>query len=263
MPTLCSRDALYGSLSCAVAVTSRKRELQSLAVPYREQPSSHRACSSAIKLIPSNSFLFIYHSLMATADKSSVGPPHFSEPWKFSDVVLVVEGQKLHVHRSTLAIWSPVFDTMFTSDFKEKNSVEIPLPGKKANEMKLLLQIMYDTSWNRSIMTEENCYFLLDLAHEYQIASIIQLCEDFLVSMVKGKKTDKDVLTVLLVGQKYELKTLLQSCVSEARNLSLNELKRHNKRSEIDQENYQHITDGIIARLEEENRTLTNRLGYW
>ena len=164
---------------------------------------------------------------MATADKSlgSVGPPHFSEPWKFSDVVLVVEEQKLHVHRSTLAIWSPVFDTMFTSHFKEKNSVEIPLPGKKANEMKLLLQIIYVTSWNRSIMTEENCYFLLDLAHESQIASIIQLCEDFLVSMVKGKKADKDVL--------------LQSCVSEARNLSLNELKRHNKRSEIDQENYQ------------------------
>ena len=198
---------------------------------------------------------------MATADKSTVSPPHFSEPWKFSDVVLIVEGQKLHVHRGTLAIWSSVFDTMFTSDFNEKNSVEIPLPGKKANEIKLLLQIMYDTSWNRSIMTEGNCYFLLDLAHEYQIASIIQLCEDFLVSMVKGKR-DKDVLTVLLVGQKYGLKKLLKSCVSEARNLSLKELKRHDKRGEIDPEIYQQITDGIIARLEAENRTLNNRQGY-
>lgn len=197
---------------------------------------------------------------MATADESSVGPPHFSEPWKFSDVILVVEGQKLHVHRSTLAIWSPVFDTMFTSDFKEKNSDEISLPGKKATEIKLLLQIMYSTSWNRSIITEENCYFLLDLAHEYQIASIIQLCEYFLVSIVKRKR-DKSVLTVLLVGQKYGLQTLLKACVFQARNLSLNELKLHNKRGEIELENYQQITDGIIERLEEENRRLNNRQG--
>lgn len=142
---------------------------------------------------------------------------------------------------------------MFTSDFKEKNSVEIPLPGKKEHEIKLLLQIMYDTSWNRSIMTKENCYFLLDLAHEYQMSSIILLCEDFLVSVVK-EKTEKDVLTVLLVGQKYELKRLIKSCVSEARNLSLRELKRHRKRGEIDLKNYHQITDGIIERLEEENR---------
>ena len=115
---------------------------------------------------------------MATTGKAgSAGPPHFSRSWKFSDAVLVVEGQKLHVHRSTMAIWSPVFDTMFTSDFKEKNSAEIPLPGKKANEIKLLLQIMYDTSWNKSILTKGNCYFLLDLAHEYQIDAITQMCE--------------------------------------------------------------------------------------
>ena len=193
---------------------------------------------------------------MATADNGSAGPPHFSEPWKFSDVVLVVEEQKLHVHRSTLAIWSPVFDTMFTSDFKEKNSVEIPLPGKKANEIKVLLQIMYDTSWNKNIFTKGNCYFLLNLAHEYQIASITQKCQDFLVSMVNERPWEKDVLTVLLVGQRYELKKLIESCVYQARRLSLRELKRHTKRGEIDPENYRQITDGIIERLEEENAML-------
>ena len=30
---------------------------------------------------------------------------------------------------------------------------------------------MYDTSWNRSILTRENCNFLLNIAHEYQIDS--------------------------------------------------------------------------------------------
>ena len=117
----------------------------------------------------------------------NASPTDFAEPWKLSDVVLVVEEQRFHVHRSTLAFWSPVFERMFTSDFKEKNSDEIPLPGKKASEIKELLQIMY-TSLEEKVITSDNCYFLLDLAREYQIASITRKCEDFLVSSVKTMK---------------------------------------------------------------------------
>ena len=123
---------------------------------------------------------------MATTNNSLVGPPDFSEPWKFSDVVLVVEDQKFHVHRSTLSIWSPVFETMFTSTFKEKNMYEIPLPGKKASEIKELLLIIYptvsETGWNT--VTSENCYFLGELAEEYQMDAIMERCEKFLVEEV-------------------------------------------------------------------------------
>ena len=52
------------------------------------------------------------------------------------------------------------------------------------------------------------------------------MCDDLLVAMVKERK-EKDVLTVLLVGERYELKTLIESCVYEARRLSLKELKLH------------------------------------
>ena len=114
---------------------------------------------------------------MATSNNNSGGPPDFSEPWKFSDVVLVVEDQKFHVHRSTLSIWSPVFKTMFTSEFKERNMHEIPLPGKKASEIKELLLIIYPTvskeGWNT--VTNKNCYFLFELADEYQMDAVIFL----------------------------------------------------------------------------------------
>ena len=96
----------------------------------------------------------------------NASPTDFSEPWKLSDLVLVVEEQRFHVHRSTLAFWSPVFERMLTSDFKEKNSDEIPLPGKKASEIKELLQIMHP-SLEEKVITSGNCYFLLDLASEY------------------------------------------------------------------------------------------------
>ena len=52
---------------------------------------------------------------------TSATPPDFSKPWMYSDVALNVEGQMFHVHRFALAMWSPVFKKMFTSEFKEKN----------------------------------------------------------------------------------------------------------------------------------------------
>ncbi|XP_022801467.1 BTB and MATH domain-containing protein 45-like [Stylophora pistillata] len=179
----------------------------------------------------------------------SAGPPDFSEPWKFSDVILVVDEQRFHVHRGVLAFWSPVFDKMFTSDFREKTSNEISLPEKNAGEIKELLQIMYP-SLEEKVVTKGNCYFLLELAREYQIISITQKCENFLVSVIKTKE-DEDVIAELVVGQSYELKTLVKTCVYVARRLSLKELKEHTKRDEIEPENYLQIAEGIITRLEE------------
>lgn len=69
--------------------------------------------------------------------------PNFSEPWNFSDTVLVAEDKRFHVHKSILAISSPVFNTMFQSGFKEATSTEIPLPGKKAEKIYELLCMIY------------------------------------------------------------------------------------------------------------------------
>ena len=67
----------------------------------------------------------------------------FSEPWEDSDLTLVVEGERFHVHRLILSMNSPVFKAMFKSQFKEASSEEIPLPEKKANEVLDLLKHVY------------------------------------------------------------------------------------------------------------------------
>jgi len=85
---------------------------------------------------------------MNASTKSTDNPPDFSVPWKCSDVILVVESQKFHVHRYTLAMWSPVFEKMFTSEFKEKNSFEISLQGKKASEIRELLLVYLSIQQN-------------------------------------------------------------------------------------------------------------------
>ena len=173
-------------------------------------------------------------------------PTDFLEPWKLSDVVLVVEDKKFHVHRSILAVWSPVFEKMFTSEFKEKNNDEIPLPEKKASEIKQLLYMLYPSLEEKQV-TKANCYFLLELAHEYRIESIVEKCQSFMGFMVKEKMED-DVVAMLIYGQKYQLKILISACIDEARRLSMKELKKH--KEEIEPDNYLPIAEGIIQRLE-------------
>ena len=84
--------------------------------------------------------------------------PNFSEPWHMSDAILVVEGERFHVHRSTLSMCSPVFERMFAADFQEKNLTEIQLPDKKASEIEELLLMSYPHS---KPVDESNCLFLI------------------------------------------------------------------------------------------------------
>lgn len=86
---------------------------------------------------------FNHFRLTALTAGQSMYNPDFSQPWHFSDMVLSVEGTNFHVHRSTLSMWSPVFEKMFTSEFAEKDANEIALPGKKADEVEVLLKIVY------------------------------------------------------------------------------------------------------------------------
>ena len=67
----------------------------------------------------------------------------FSEPWEDSDLILVVENEKFHVHRLIMRMNSPVFKAMFKSQFREATSSEIPLPEKKGNEVLDFLKHIY------------------------------------------------------------------------------------------------------------------------
>lgn len=75
------------------------------------------------------------------AEVEDINP--FSEPWGDSDLVLVVEDKRFHVHRPILSLHSPVFKAMLNTEFKEATADEIPLPGKKANEILSFLKQLY------------------------------------------------------------------------------------------------------------------------
>ena len=192
---------------------------------------------------------------MKSRSENDPRPPDFAHPWLFNDVILVVEDQKFHVHRFALAMWSPVFEKMFTSEFKEKTMCEIPLPGKKASEIKELLLIIYPTVSGKpcKTITNENCYFLAKLAHEYQIDAISQRCGEVLGNLVSAK-SGNSFLDDLAFAQTYKLEKLLQTIIGKARHLRLNEFKSHEMYDKIEPNIYKQIVEGIIERHEETAR---------
>ena len=197
---------------------------------------------------------------MATAKKRTrteepeAAEQDFAAPWKMSDVVLLVNEQRFHVHRSFLATWSPVFEKMFTSNFREKNKGEIRLPGKQAENVKALLLMIYPPASQE--ITHENWIAILELAHEYQIKSIVEKCENFLIEQLESSKLlgigeENDLISVLILAQNYKLERLRKVCVSSAGEIfDLWEVKEHRLCGEIEPGNYAQILESIIESMQ-------------
>ena len=91
-----------------------------------------------------NNVVMLFNRTMSKeASASSAKQVDFTQQWSFADITFVVEGKRLWANRAVLAMWSPVFEAMFGSDFKEKNLREIELPGKKFDSMLELLTVTH------------------------------------------------------------------------------------------------------------------------
>ncbi|CAH3192455.1 unnamed protein product [Porites evermanni] len=179
----------------------------------------------------------------------------FSQPWQFSDVVLVVEEDRFHVHRCILGMWSEVFTRMFTSHFKEKTAKEIPLPGKKSAEIKEMLLVIYPMS--AKPISESNYAFLLDLAKEYMMAKLTEKCETYLMNRLfprfrLGGGKDCYELELLEIAQNHGLNRLQTACIEAAKKMKFKDLKNHNMYEKISSSNYRKIVEGMFEIYERE-----------
>ena len=149
----------------------------------------------------------------------------FSTPWEQSDVVLLVERQKFHVHRLILSMSSPVFSRMFSSDFKEKDADEISLPEKKAEEIREMLLVIYPSFGKR--VDDTNYQLLLPLAHEYQMKVLTERCEDHLLQVIKKEYKITPLLENLMIAQNYTLERVKSEVVNKTQKLSIEEIRGH------------------------------------
>ena len=190
--------------------------------------------------------------------------PNFSSPWHMSDVTLVVERQRLHTHRSILSMSSPVFERMFNADFREKRATEIPLPGKKAHEIRELLLVLYPTA---KPITDESVYFLLTLAQEYQMVLVTKRCQEYILQRKKG---DADAVIFLVMAQEFGLKELRKQCVEIAKNIPSHTLRKiknyHLIESEVGRELAEkrvEVLENQIAKVRKEFEASYYRIHSW
>ena len=133
---------------------------------------------------------------MATGNDENV----FASPWNDSDMVLVVEEQELHVHRSILTLLSPVFKAMLDGHFKEASEDKITLEGKDLKLMILFLKVLYPSSMfeePKPPLNDRTRLSVMALAEEYQCVNLIKQCIN------EAKITPGNVLEILPYVVKY------------------------------------------------------------
>lgn len=174
----------------------------------------------------------------------------FNLPDELTSLTLIVEDQKLYVHKEVLATWSPVFKSMFTRDFKEKVKDEIELPDKKVDDFVELLHCMYPPIKR---ISDSNVFQLLPLVEEYQISEVKKKCEDFLL-------TKPGSMELLVAGQLYNLSQLINRCVDAVRTKSFTELRDDPSYNKLHADNLINILQLRVLDLEaatEHNRKLS------
>ena len=181
----------------------------------------------------------------------------FSVPWKSSDLVLNVADRKFHVHRAVLILCSPVFETMLSSDFKEKTSKEISLPGKDATEIEQMLRGIYPDQ--DLFISKENCLALLKLSTEYQIDRLNARCQEYLshwcrYDTMTPEMTVDEALEVIIVSQRFFVEEwIVERCVHkfvEDKKQTWEEMQEHIRYSELEPDTVKRLTKERVKYLE-------------
>ncbi|XP_045196940.2 uncharacterized protein LOC123551805 [Mercenaria mercenaria] len=141
----------------------------------------------------------------------------FNKKSKTEDHVFIIEGKKMYVSKTVLTIASPVFASMFESDFKEKHLEEIELKGKKYKDMLEFVKLLYPGS--RNPVTMGTVFLVLPLAEEYQVDTIKYECEQCLLHEVEKRtssrrsKNVKILCQILQFSSLYNIPTVEKTCI--------------------------------------------------
>ncbi|XP_045183943.2 uncharacterized protein LOC123542271 [Mercenaria mercenaria] len=166
--------------------------------------------------------------------------------WK-NDFTLIVEDTRFCVAKNILALASPVFDRMFESDFKERTTDELELPGKKADDVKeFLLAIYPNTAFP---MSRENALKVLPLAEEYQVLNLKQRCEESLMGSIDVFTAIDELYRLIKESHLYSLKELQKRCVSFVCEKPTDEIKRANREIVLPREPLSYILQNLNERL--------------
>lgn len=113
-------------------------------------------------------------------------------PEKFAllaDAHLMTEGQLVPVHKSLLAVGSPVFSDLFLSATNSNKSEDcFPLPGYTVADICTVLKFLYKRTATVAADTPSDCLWesvedaspIIRFLHKFDMQIILQECDEFL-----------------------------------------------------------------------------------
>jgi len=144
---------------------------------FATDPSSTVADSGAQQPGPAHD----PHDVLDSAEAVRAAVSEIMLHEELCDAVLVVEGRRFPVVRALLSCWSPYFRAMFTNGMAEQGQREIELQEIDADALELVLTYMCS---GRIQFTTDNAIAVLNVAHRYQLAALLQGCKAFLKTVI-------------------------------------------------------------------------------
>lgn len=124
---------------------------------------------------------------------------------KLCDFTIIVEGEKLPVHRLVLDTASEYFRCMFSSEMKEKNDQSCEAKGFTPNGVKRAINFMY----GEDIVLDIDCVVdVLQVCDMWQLEKGVAACKDFLA---ENANEDQCVLFRRLATV-YDIPALAEKC---------------------------------------------------
>ncbi|XP_061823801.1 kelch-like protein 7 [Nerophis lumbriciformis] len=122
-------------------------------------------------------------------DSIMVGMNNLRKQGTLCDVCLVVQRKQFPAHRIVLAAASKFFRLMFTTSMLESKSYEVELSSVDPDIIELLLEFIYTSQVPADINKVQS---LLDVAKQYQITCLKQVCAEVLKKRTAARKRSGD-----------------------------------------------------------------------
>ncbi|CAH0552089.1 unnamed protein product [Brassicogethes aeneus] len=127
---------------------------------------------------------------------------------EYSDIILVVEGQKLHAHKVILAARSDYFRALLYGGLKESTQAEIVLPDAPLKAFKFLLKYIYTGHMFLMTLKEDVILDVLGLAHQYGFQDLEAAISDILKQLLALR----NVCAILDTAHLFGLDKLVSVC---------------------------------------------------
>jgi leucine-zipper-like transcriptional regulator 1 len=140
---------------------------------------------------------------------------HFFNDEEFSDVTFLVQGQKVYGHKMVLSIVSECFRAMFTSGFRESESMEIPIPDCSYDAFLAVMEYIYTGTPPKSDARGgreadlSRLVEILELADRFFLDNLKQICETLLQTML-DLETVEYMLQVALKTNAMQLQAVCE-----------------------------------------------------